>query len=113
MQRVLTHVRPVRGVREISVDRRVIFGGVAASLIGLAARSKDAAAEVRRGECKGCRTNQGCRKRLRCVQGRCVPRTIELVCGGAYQDCQNGRLPECVDGVATCPGHKPADPYCG
>jgi hypothetical protein len=109
MRHVLTSVE--RDVREMSVDRRKIFGGIAASLVGLAAKGTEAR-EVRRGECVGCRTNAGCLKKFRCVRGRCIPRGYPLVCGGAYKVCQNGKLPECNSGTAVCPGNKPATPYC-
>jgi hypothetical protein len=95
------------------MDRRNVLAGVAGAALAMVAGG--VSAEFRH-RCEACRPNGGrrfqCGPRHRCVRGRCVPKTLELVCGDAYKVCNNGKLPECNGGVAECPGHKPATPYC-
>jgi hypothetical protein len=93
------------------VDRSTFIGSLLGAA-GFVAGVKGTDARRRR-LCGGCGGRKRCTRANRCVQGRCVPKTVELVCGGAYQACKNGRLPACQNGVATCSGNKPATPYCG
>jgi hypothetical protein len=94
-------------------NRRDVLIGLSAIVPFALVGEAEAANHRRRGLCQGCNGNRKCARALRCVHGRCVPKSHPLTCGGAYTNCNNGKQPGCINGVATCPGNKPATPYCG